>query len=486
MNYTVSSLRPDSRNEAFEDEIILVKDYWDDYNYKTSFDMYYKKNFIGALRILHLNEMVTSDIIPNDFKKLDNEFISIGYDASYYENMIELFGKEKSKIILENLNDITITKLKNSDFSIKHPGIQNSLFRSSNARYLYEEAYNKYFSNNTTTDRDYKFIFKAKYNEEFLTDIELDFKKHSELPNRLFAIIGKNGVGKTRFLNQLSECLYDSSKKENIGRFIVNGEKEIPAFQKIIAISFSAFDNFFKGDDTKGSIDETKKSNYTYIGLSNTKNKLYSSKELIDINSKNFDILKEKNRSEEFIKLISMSNILNKTQISDYIKNKDVLFDEKYSSGQKIFISMLCRLLSEIDTGSLVFLDEPELYLHPNAIASLMKIFSSVLEKYQSYAILCTHSPILIQEIPSRYVRKLILIDNNVEQTNVSMETFGANVSDINKEIFNVSENESLYKSTLKKLSEKLSEEEINDLFDDDLSMKASMYLSRLFLEKNK
>ncbi|WP_159103082.1 AAA family ATPase [Paenilisteria weihenstephanensis] len=136
----------------------------------------------------------------------------------------------------------------------------------------------------------------------------------------------------------------------------------------------------------------------------------------------------------------------------------------------------------EIEDGSLIFLDEPELFLHPNAIASLMNIFSDILTEYQSYAILCTHSPILVQEIPSRYVRNLSLVGGDLIQTEIAIETFGANVSDIIKDVYNVKEHESLYKTTLIKLAKEMSEKEIEALFNDELSLKARMFLSSLFV----
>ena len=45
--------------------------------------------------------------------------------------------------------------------------------------------------------------------EEYLRDEELffDFKKNENLPYRINALIGKNGVGKTQILSHLAESL---------------------------------------------------------------------------------------------------------------------------------------------------------------------------------------------------------------------------------------------------------------------------------------
>lgn len=474
-----------------ENTIFLATDSWDDYGFKTFFSVRIIENGdwkeIGSIRILKYDTEITKNVIPAEFNSLSNEFVSLGTNKEFYEALILNFGKIDAEKILLLLNDISIKNIDdNPYFSISHRGIQNSLFRSSDARYLYEEVSNIYFKNEKTSDRAYQFTFRLETDKDEYTPIDVDFSKNEYLPNRFFALIGKNGVGKTRFLNQLSKSLYDSSNPSNRNRFIIEGNYKIPSYQKVIAISFSVFDQFFKGEskskdeEEQTSIVETKKANYTYIGLHKVDNTVFTANEIIEVNTSIFKQLLIKKRAKRFVELLNKSKILHED-----IKFEDIndsFFIAHFSSGQKIFISMLCRLLAEIEDGSLVFFDEPELYLHPNAIASLMNIFNDILNEYQSYAILCTHSPILVQEIPSRYVRNLSLIEGSLIQTEVSIETFGANISDITKDVYNVSEHESLYKTTFKKLSKNMDEEEIEKIFQDRLSLKARMFLSSLYL----
>ncbi|MCZ2736974.1 ATP-binding protein [Bacillus safensis] len=485
-HYRSNNPKPGNNHESF---LVLTSDNWNDYGYETTFyiDFFDKGVYkeLGLIRILKKGLEITRSDFPKEFNSLTSEYISLGYNRDFYESLLRVFNKQEALNILNELNDISVNNLdKNIHFDINDEGIQQSFFRSSDARYLYEEVLNIYFEDQKSTDRDYKFIYKFKKDIDNYIDINIDFSQYNQLPNRLFALIGKNGVGKTRFLNQLSQSLYDSSNPQNKNRFIINGEFQVPTYQKVIAISFSVFDNFFKGENHLEELGqeqgETKKANYTYIGLHKVDSSVYCLREISDTNIATFQKLVERNREKRFIELLNKSRILHKN--IDTIDES--FFKEYYSSGQSIFISMLCRLLLEIEDGSLIFLDEPELYLHPNAIASLMNIFFELLEDYQSYAILCTHSPILVQEIPSRYVRNLSLIENDIVQTRASIETFGANISDITKDIFNVTENESLYKSTLINLSKELDEEQIEALFSNALSLKARMFLSSLFIEE--
>lgn len=482
---------------------VLTKDSWNDHGYVTTFYLdYWKDNSVqamGIIKILHHSHSDTRDVIEESFDKLTEDFISLGSNMEFYEKIIKILGKVKAKSVLTRLRDISIIGLEgNKKFTLEHEGIQNSFFRSSAGRYLYYEVKDKFFLDKGAQDRDYSFNFKAQLNDDDdFKNIKFDFTKKNELPNRLFTIVGKNGVGKTRLLNQLAESLFDSSKTENKNRFSIfsNTSEQmidnIPIYNKIIAISFSVFDKFYKGPvnveeksrrDTQESDDEdqTKFNNYTYIGLHKVDNSVYSADELVQINKRAFKKIQDNNLEHLFIDSINSSNILNyKLEFNfDYGQ----FFSEVYSSGQSIFITMLCRLLSEIREGSLIFLDEPELYLHPNAIANLARIYYEILNQFKSYAILCTHSPILLQEIPSRYVRKMSLIDgDSISYTKPNIETFGANISDITSDIFNVQDNESLYRSLLVEWVKEKGESEILNLFDDRLSFKTQLFISNLF-----
>lgn len=125
-------------------------------------------------------------------------------------------------------------------------------------------------------------------------------------------------------------------------------------------------------------------------------------------------------------------------------------------------------------------IDEPEIHLHPNAISSFMRMLNKLLENFNSFAIISTHSPIVLQEIPAKYVR---VFDNNVfYETRLWEECFGDNISKIITNVFNVRPDESNYKAfLLEKKEEGLTKEEIEELFDNKLSINAELYLNLLY-----
>ena len=164
------------------------------------------------------------------------------------------------------------------------------------------------------------------------------------------------------------------------------------------------------------------------------------------------------------------------------LSKKDINKDSftTLSSGQKIISHIFTQVVASITEDSLLLIDEPEIHLHPNAISSFMRMLNRLLEKFNSFAIISTHSPIVLQEIPAKYVR---VFDNNVSyDTKLWEECFGDNISSIIKNVFNVRPDESNYKSFfLQKKEEGFSKKGIENLFSDNLSMNAELYLNLLY-----
>lgn len=149
---------------------------------------------------------------------------------------------------------------------------------------------------------------------------------------------------------------------------------------------------------------------------------------------------------------------------------------EKMGSGQNLLLYVYLQIIAKINNNSLILIDEPEVNLHPNAVASYMKFMYLILDKYKSYAILNTHSPQIIQEIPRKNVNVFRNIGGNFSVVKLERETFGSNISDIVYDVFKVTNNESPYMSTFEYLAnEGIGFEEFLRLFDTPLSMNAQL-----------
>ncbi|WP_422849604.1 AAA family ATPase [Acidovorax sp. M14] len=103
----------------------------------------------------------------------------------------------------------------------------------------------------------------------------------------------------------------------------------------------------------------------------------------------------------------------------------------KLGAGHKATLSMLTDLYREIEPGALVVIDEPENHLHPALLSTTMHILRTLLQQRKSFGLVSTHSPIVIQEIPSKYVQILKKIDGQAEFERLSVESFGTSVDSL-------------------------------------------------------
>lgn len=150
------------------------------------------------------------------------------------------------------------------------------------------------------------------------------------------------------------------------------------------------------------------------------------------------------------------------------------------SSGESILLYSFTQIIAETKKESLVLFDEPELHLHPRAISNIIPAINEMLWMLNAYAIVATHSPIILQQIPSKFVRVFDNYSGQLTTRTLEIETLGENLNAITHEVFNTFESEQPYKQILKSLSLKYSNEEINDIFDGKLSLSCQLYLESL------
>lgn len=224
---------------------------------------------------------------------------------------------------------------------------------------------------------------------------------------------------------------------------------------------------------------------YVYCGLLRG-NRLISETEMYINFRNNLNEIIRMNRKKEWKVIMTnifdnkddLKRIFNKGKISSENVIEDYFYE--LSSGQKIMLHIFTQVIVSITEDSLLLIDEPEIHLHPNAISNFMRMLNDILDQFNSFAIISTHSPIVLQEIPSRYVR--VFDNNEFYEDKLWEECFGDNISRIITNVFNVRPDESNYKSFFRRKKEEgFTKEEIENLFEDNLSMNAELYLNLLY-----
>lgn len=536
-------------SENFSDndvDFFLERDGWNDYGFFTSYYLHLasKNNLDNVSSLIGQVKILKKDQVENDsdlirigkINSLPSEFCSLGQSLDYYQRIGEL-NIELKDFILRGLNDIIYSPNIKNDFE-EEEGFKLSLLRyadeESDIFTLAPTIITGDFESLPEKD-NFKFEFKTFEMLNYATfdftsnGIDIDWNEKYNLPNRIIVLIGKNGSGKTTFLSKLSRVVFSSTtdrqKLKKVAEVMPNGL----GFPKVITISYSAFDTFkvpgVKMAELEQIIKEIEngEGRYIYCGIRNITKELTSYLQNLksekggylrekDLLSSKYDIniLKSVHEiNEEFkeslnfiqanakrVKLLQdIINILKEESSFAEILNISIsefdLIDlygvfNDLSTGHKFILHSLVSIIRHVEKNSLLLFDEPEIHLHPPLLSVLMKSLRFLLNERNSYMVVSTHSPVVVQETLSKHVYLIKRIGEKISLTRPDIQTFGENIGIISSHVFGLNSDITDYHDDLNKIADvykyrdmKL-EEKINgisDLFDGKLSIQARAYL---------
>lgn len=458
----------------------LRKDNWNDFSYRTQFYMsYYNENNeriistnvkvafdneVKKKKINDISELNYIQFIDECFSSLNEGFFSIGETESYYKELKKLSDDVRIEI-LTSLNDIAYNPRLYEEIKNK----KLDVFSTSIMRNFDEEDFVnriRRIAQGGEVLTSYKFNFN--FNDE--CNVEFDVEPECFPPTNTHILIGSNGVGKTHFLNTvISEYFCNENNQRSISKLL-----------KLIVVSYSPFDRLFKGVN-KELINSR---NYSYIGLredpTNFKVENYKIGSEIEEDfclsiMECAESLSLKRRWIEMAEILSIDSYFKNTELKKIISSiKDKDIEEKFlgrnhevrkqfrdlSSGHKIIILSLTRLVQLTIEKSLILYDEPETFLHPPLISAYMRALSWLLIDRNAVAIIATHSPIILQEVPRKCVW---IIQRDGDFYNIARpdrETFGESVSTLTRDIFNLELRKSgFYKMISDKVNEEISKD---------------------------
>ena len=255
-----------------------------------------------------------------------------------------------------------------------------------------------------------------------------------------------------------------------------------PEFSKIIAISYSAFDQF---PIPKGELRRGRKTlfDYKYCGLRNASGAIDVDELKIMLDGA-MEAVKSEDRIDIFQSLAD--RLLGARMAGEFAADKtyrDQLFG-RLSAGQRFIIAVAADVVGFIEERSILLFDEPETHLHPGLLSTLIAILDEILREYQSFAIIATHSPILLQQVPRRYVRVLKRRGSRTTIALPSLETFGEDLGELTRHVLDLTEPEQDFHAVLDRLvADGMSAEQIEAMFERGLPLPAQIYLESLTLK---
>lgn len=106
------------------------------------------------------------------------------------------------------------------------------------------------------------------------------------------------------------------------------------------------------------------------------------------------------------------------------------------SSGQRLFAYVVLNVLGAIRRNSLLLVDEPELFLHPTLEIQFIDMLKSILARFNSKALLATHSVVTVREVPADCVHVFERTAVGVKLTHPPFQTFGGDFQRISSYVF--------------------------------------------------
>lgn len=475
--------------------LILSHNTWDDFGIKGTFDLTVsirgKVTRIGEIKVMDSEKTSGKPQIKDGLGSLPGTFCSLGQSKQYYERIRQL-GTELERKILEGLRDCGYNIKIYNQFKDTLQ-FNSTLIRFSAADQALSFAQDMFSEIMGPPENiAMSFNFSAKLNG-FKKKHKLVFSfggaENSLIPSNINVLVGRNGTGKTQILSELAKAIsgYGYQSKEEL----LNARQEAfsaarPGFGNTIVVSYSAFDMFEIPGKTKLEKDELQKQGhifgYKYCGLrERVRGDIYKIKSLDEVADEfatAYDATMKKWKKPDIWNKC-LRNVLNDPSFSD-INREDFVDDfKKLSSGQKIILSILAQILEHIETKSIIIIDEPEMHLHPSLMAAFMHSLTEILKTFQSYAVIATHSPVILQETPSKFVQVLDGTVINPVVRPLDFESFGEEISTLTEKVFKVSLEEANFYSVLRALAKKnLSAEQMQSLFGARLGFTARSFMA--------
>ncbi|CAQ02610.1 AAA family ATPase [Clavibacter sepedonicus] len=434
---------------------------------------------IGGVKIAKLdfeykNDSEHTTPLPTQFTTLDNTYAPLGQDESYYANLLNLFGVKETKRILAAVGDMAVD-LRRFEKLRSEPVVFESLMRD--------------ITGSTVTGTYARILagdgqdsFALKYTRPSTNDLAesviLDFAVQPESfpPTNVHVLVGRNGSGKTTHLRDMALSLLGPSAGESIGTFREHADV-LPDIANVVYVSFSAFDNAILPHEDSVDKYEVR---YSYVGLvtsapENETSRTFGtshSEDHISIESRARDkivptrtrapeelaeefarsawvVVREKSRGlwREALETLesdpifadadvsSLAQLHHEPSFKQFAAHAKIIYGT-LSSGHKIVLLTVTRLAQSVTEKSLVLIDEPEGHLHPPLLSAFIRTLSNLMSSRNGIAIVATHSPVVLQEVPRNSAWKIRRVAGVSRANRLKVESFGENIGVLTSSVF--------------------------------------------------
>ncbi|WP_375404856.1 AAA family ATPase [uncultured Amnibacterium sp.] len=434
---------------------------------------------IGDLEHEYKNVDGAETPLPPAFDELPPRFISIGQGDSYYERLLEVLGGSQMRAVLRALGDLAINPSRFEELR-GIPLVRKSLFRDLNVAVV-RGSFARLAQGDLVESANFHLKFQAKPSDPWhsstapLLDFEVD--PESMPPTNVHALIGRNGSGKTTLLKAMARSIIGKPfVRPGDGSFELADAGSGLSIASLVYVSFSAFDEVdVPVLDNSVAYDRP----YSYIGLQylsedegdnswswepetpdprtpekpDAKKVTRAAGELGGEFARSAWVVRQQPSSLELwqvaLELLESDQNFKSAEVADlarpslegedeetYKNRAENLFRRNLSSGHKIVLLAMTRLVQTVTERTLVLIDEPEGHLHPPLLSAWMRALSYLMKERNGLAVVATHSPVVLQEVPRRSVYVINREGDEQSADRVDIETFAENVGVLTHSVF--------------------------------------------------
>lgn len=464
MFFTVIDTRPPENSPP--ETAYLIVDNWNDwFTYRTMFSLVVvdaagEHHQPGSVKIgqrgmrgwKHIENGVAGQgepDLPRAFDALDDRFFSLGQDETYYETLNRLPNALKLRV-LEGLRDVAY------DLDLFEQVRTEDVFEQSLIRYMQESHVRGRFNRLTRGDArltEFHFTYELPAaDDEPPPILTFDVKHSVQPPTNVHVLIGRNGVGKTRLMQGIAHALLGHVLDDNSVGTIAVAEDAFDGLQNFASlalISFSAFDDFqlelSDNDPVKAVQVGLSTSLETDDGaIRTTKTPAQLATDFVTSLGRCRIGLRAE-RWRKAVETLGQDDLFAESNVATLLDLPEDAWRAEaerlfrlLSSGHKIILLTITKLVEHVDERTLVLLDEPEAHLHPPLLAAFVRSLSDLLISRNGVALIATHSPVVLQEVPKSCVWKIRRDGRRTRVDRPEEETFAENVSDLTREVFNL------------------------------------------------
>ncbi|MBB6559571.1 putative ATPase [Acidovorax soli] len=470
--------------------LVLTIDNWDDFSFKTMFSLTVYDEVgelveCGSLKIGFKGQGKgrTSEHLELPAETLPDGYFSLGQDVEYYKNIRDKLSHSFGNLVLVALRDVVYNPNLFDEVS-KEDVFDTSLTRD--IKFSSITGQFKRVLDGGIPLTEFNFSYRDP-GSPTTAKVKLSFEvvPESTPPTNVHILIGRNGVGKTTLLNNMTRAIVlKGTADAGPGRFYANeffGEEDIPDdfFSSVVSVSFSAFDPFKPLEDKPNRNDGVA---YFYVGMKKTSSVVESvtlkshnnlCRDFIESLVACFSVDAKKTRWVAAIKRLESDDNFADMDLASLAKidnTEDVRLKARklfvlMSSGHAIVLLTMTRLVETVDEKTLVLMDEPESHLHPPLLSAFTRAISDLLTNRNGVAIVATHSPVVAQEVPQACVWTIERSRTTARIERPQIETFGENVGVLTQEIFGLEVTRSGFHDMLRQAVER--GKSFNEILDE-------------------